>query len=374
MDIEKSAEVLTGIALDQAVVRVKHEHAYSEKSPIYGWRVFSETPKHPYSTARLNPNEQDETEHEAWANAADKVIEAEGYEVLQPSSSGLWYFLSGDEDCTDPGHTTRELALESAKRDYVQRNTRPAAPSAEPSVEEVCANCNLSEAGHFRGDGEGILFCLPGKDGKHRNKVWNPVPKATEEPVQSDEENDIIYGQWYVNQSGDCRAKVIETSAFPPAVRLEMEPRITTGSISISREGFSRYWRLAARAKSEEKGDVQVCQAVNDERLSCELRRDHHGPHTAYLAGEPVRWWPKLSTPAVPAQGDGELLAQQQWIDEALRAAGMNAASQNFEHRFYKLASFALAERFEAQKRISELVSALEYARSTVRSHGRLYA
>jgi hypothetical protein len=130
MEIEKSVKEMSGMELDKAVVRVKWEDADSGGG--LGWPNFWCVVATGAGTIGVGA-----TEPESWADASAKVIEAEGYNPIELFGKTGWMtWLHGKGGYATTA--TRALALESAKRDYVQRNTRPAAP-AEPSVEQMWA-------------------------------------------------------------------------------------------------------------------------------------------------------------------------------------------------------------------------------------------
>ena len=50
------------------------------------------------------------------------------------------------------------------------------------TIEEKCARCGLGEAGHYREDGERVLRCLPGRDGRYKGFLYEPRLPPAETP------------------------------------------------------------------------------------------------------------------------------------------------------------------------------------------------
>lgn len=186
MDIEKSVETLTGMELDQAVVRVKWPDALAGTVVCNGWRVWP----HP-----VGPNfslGMGATEPEAWADAADKVIKSD-YVFEQIESTGDWVWTKTAYDhVSDSYYSSRALALESAKRDYIQRTTRlTSSASAKsyvwdgrtPEEESRIRQCHGDYVPWIEGDGaEGCANCAAHRN-RHRN-FSKSAPSAESDRLQ----------------------------------------------------------------------------------------------------------------------------------------------------------------------------------------------
>lgn len=140
-------EKLSGLALDMAVVRVKWQDA--RRVLVAGeWLVL---PRKLSTWGDFIGRAA--TESEAWADAAEKVIEGE-YDIEFGDVSKGWYWTHRATNRSMRGTTSREdLALESAKRDYITRHAADAKNAAEPVLGEsedcVCGHPVLTH--HFTG-------------------------------------------------------------------------------------------------------------------------------------------------------------------------------------------------------------------------------
>jgi hypothetical protein len=150
MASELSTEELQGMELDQAVVRVKWPDASLNQWATNRYAVF-DSPNHNECLS----NTSCATEPEAWADASGRVIKEAGYSFSNITALGgdRWRWYEGEVMRQGPICSTRNLALDSAKRDYVARHTEDKAESAEDDLDEVCANCGNPHGKHAHHDG-----------------------------------------------------------------------------------------------------------------------------------------------------------------------------------------------------------------------------
>ena len=287
MNDKRAVEEMTGMELDQAVVRVKwpdakclgagwksgQVHIYSAKASYHPSRAFPDW--HDGHDEECGCNEhldwQKEGEILAWANAADKVIEAE-YTLSQMGPFWCWATSRNNSDViVSPRFGTRDAALESAKCDYVQRNTRPAASSAEPSVVEARSKHNLRV-------GNGIVSqcscgwtrTVTGSENAeqmhagHVQAVMYRLSKPAPAPEQGDEREIVLKHlmkraiEEVPNATGFFIRRVTSGEHDVPSPwRIDELQRLTSASAKDESRTCKPWAEVKAdvRAKSEEKGE-----------------------------------------------------------------------------------------------------------------------
>lgn len=220
MDIEKSAEELTGMELDQAI-------------DDGGYRIT------PTETAW------------AWSLVVDGILRGYGY-----------------------AFQTWESAREACKRDYLQRNTRPAAP---PVIAEV----ETAEAG--QSDENPAFRRIPRSPLCAKAGLW-PYPCLGRIELQK---GGSMKGSFLCEEHGSQAPLTSYASAKSEEQSAELLPCPWCGS------------RGELSGLVDHSGVMAFCP--NDE---CFLQ-----PETGYFSEklDAISKWNKRSASAVPAQGDGEL-------------------------------------------------------------------
>lgn len=356
MERQRAVEEMTGAELDKAVVRVKWPKAWKGLNSFV-WRCPSpvEDDELELLDMECGPIGDGDTDEEAWANAADKLIEAE-YRIRQ-NGFRFWFFNHRENDGFSTGYETREQCVIAAKRDYVQSNTRPASSSAEPSVEEmwdaIKAEWNVYGPESWQDDygkwyvsinaGKGTLSgpCdtrliairdvysrLPKPDQFQSVTEFEVTPMAISEiatnpaPEQGDE-------QWVRSRHPGSEWKVYGNSDGVSLFRKyvsgygdfasDSQTLMGLGKDEASAWSDARRRLTSASAKSEEKSEATEVQVreyrgkrIVDFMGDCDeftrMKRTH------FIENELLDYRDFLrsssSSAAVPAQGDGEPEAQ----------------------------------------------------------------
>jgi hypothetical protein len=320
MGIEKSVEEMSGMELDQAVVRVRWPDVWRDNVDIPFANLHSRLLASKANDAPFVG--YGKTEPEVWANGADKVIEAEC--LIWNSVDHLWCWrVKGKANAIHAGYTDRKAAVESAKRYYVQLNKVPVAPNAKSDrLQGVdCPDCE---------DGTEHSHSIPASSVKSEEQSAAPMNPAVFANLMQREldANAPHKGEWSTWRPN--RRQVIDEL-------VHHQQKLTSALVTHDDD-----------AVTEHAADIaNVCMKA------------------AEMFGVPC------SAPAVPVQGDGELI---EFVD-GVSVAALTDEEKHRVKRFMDEAAkmdnapipWMIAAGFRteaklatARKRISELVKVIE--------------